>query len=117
MIAPRQGEVWWVDLDPTRGGEIRKQRPALVLSNDALNAGSLRLAIIAPITTTPTGRKLHVGIELRGDGDGTSRRGYVLPEQVRSVSHERLTQRIGRATGAQLASVRGRIALLLRDDL
>lgn len=117
MSAPRQGEVWWADLDPTRGSEIRKRRPALVLSNDVLNAGSLGLAIVAPITTTPTGRKLHVAIELAGEGDGPSRRGYVLPEQVRSVSHQRLTRRIGRATGEQLAAVRGRVALLLRDDL
>lgn len=115
MTAPRQGEVWWVDLDPTRGDEVRKRRPALVLSNDALNGGPLRLAIVAPITTTPTGRKLHVPLVL--DEEGQQRRGFALPEQVRSVSHQRLVRRVGRASAEQLAAVRGRVALLLRDDL
>lgn len=117
MNGPRQGEVWWADLEPTCCGEIRKRRPALVLSNDALNAGPLGLAIVAPITTTPTGRKLHVLVTLPGGDDVPQRRGYVLPEQVRSISHECLGSRIGRATGEQLAAVRARIALLLRDDI
>jgi mRNA interferase MazF len=46
----RRGEVFQVDLDPTRGGEIRKMRPCVVVSPDELNA-HLRTFIVAPLTT------------------------------------------------------------------
>ena len=115
MTAPRQGEIWWVRLDPTEGGEIRKTRPALVLSNDGLHRLPLRLAIIAPLTTTRTGSALHV--EIRLAHERSERVTYALPEQVRSVSHTRLVRRIGRATPDALAATRSRVNLLLRDDL
>lgn len=115
MTAPRQGDVWWVRLDPTEGGEIRKTRPALVLSNDALHRLPLSLAIVAPLTTTRTGSALHV--EIRLPHAGTERVTYALPEQVRAISHTRLVRRIGRAAPEALAATRSRLGLLLRDDL
>ncbi len=45
---PKRGEVWRVDLEPTRGDEMRKTRPAMVMSADTL--GKLRLRIVVPIT-------------------------------------------------------------------
>jgi mRNA interferase MazF len=45
---PRRGEVWKIDFNPTRGAEIQKQRPAIVISSDAM--GKLPLKIVAPIT-------------------------------------------------------------------
>jgi len=48
---PRRGEVWWVELDPARGREISKRRPALVVSPDEMNRG-LGTVIVAPVTTT-----------------------------------------------------------------
>lgn len=115
MTAPRQGEVWWVRLDPTEGGEIRKTRPALVLSNDALHRLPLGLAIVAPLTTTRTGSALHV--EVRLPHEGTERVAFALPEQVRAVSQTRLVRRAGRAAPAALTATRSRLQLLLRDDL
>jgi mRNA interferase MazF len=115
MSTPRQGEIWWVRLDPTEGGEIRKTRPALVLSNEGLHRLPLGLAIVAPLTTTRTGSALHV--EIRLPHEGTERVAYALPEQLRAVSHTRLVRRVGRATPAAVAATRSRINLLLRDDL
>ena len=48
MISMKQGDVWRVNLDPTQGAEIRKTRPALLVSVDAL--GKLPLKVIVPIT-------------------------------------------------------------------
>jgi mRNA interferase MazF len=113
--APRQGDVWWVCLDPTEGGEIRKTRPALVLSNDGLHRLPLGLAIVAPLTTTHTGSALHV--EVRLPHGSTERVAYALPEQVRSVSQSRLTRRIGRVDAAVVQAKRRRQDLQQRDHL
>ena len=48
--SPRRGEVWWVAFDPSLGGEIRKTRPAIVISNDVANRLLNRVQVI-PITT------------------------------------------------------------------
>src|ERR1700716_148337 len=55
---PRRGEVWWVSFDPSVGGEIRKNRPALVLSNNAANA-ALNRVIVVPLTSQT--EKLYPG--------------------------------------------------------
>lgn len=115
MTPPRQGEVWWTSLDPTRGSEIRKTRPALVLSNNAVHRLPLQLAIVVPLTRTRTGSALHV--EVRTVQGGSERVSYALPEQVRSISQTRLLRRIARVSPAVLEATRSRVALLLRDDI
>lgn len=112
---PRQGEVCWTRLDPTRGSEILKTRPVLVLSNDGLHRLPLALALVVPLTTTRTGSALHV--EVRLPHAASERVAYVLPEQVRSISHTRLLRRIARVSPAVLEATRDRLTLLLRDDI
>ena len=46
----KRGEVWWVDFEPARGGEIRKMRPAVIVSNDVANANLNRLQVV-PLTS------------------------------------------------------------------
>lgn len=115
VTLPRQGEVWWTRLDPATGGEIRKTRPALVVSNDGLHRLPLGLALVVPLTTTRTGSGLHV--EVRLPHGTTERVGYALPEQVRSISHARFVRRIARVSPAVLEATRNRLSLLLRDDI
>lgn len=85
----RRGEVFLVDLDPTRGGEIRKTRPCVVVSPDELNA-HLRTFIVAPLTTG--GHPYPYRVSCRFGG----KLGYVVLDQIRAVDQERLVRRLGR---------------------
>ena len=91
-MEPKQGEVWLADLDPVVGSEIRKRRPVVVLSRDEINRTPLRIVLAVPLTTTP-GPSIHVRVEIP---DQQPRRvSYAMPEQARTLSHERLTERLG----------------------
>jgi mRNA interferase MazF len=48
---PKRGEVWWVNFDPSVGGEILKKRPAVIVSNDLANAALNRVQVV-PLTST-----------------------------------------------------------------
>ncbi|MCX7114276.1 MAG: type II toxin-antitoxin system PemK/MazF family toxin [Proteobacteria bacterium] len=51
----KRGEVWWVNLDPTRGGEIQKTRPAVILTVNALNRAR-RTVVVVPLSSSATPR-------------------------------------------------------------
>lgn len=85
----RRGEVFLVDLKPTRGGEIRKTRSCVVVSPDELNA-YLRTFIVAPLTTG--GHPYPYRVPCRFGGKS----GYVVLDQIRAVDQDRLVRRLGR---------------------
>lgn len=111
VAPPHQGDVWWVGLDPVIGSEQAKTRPALIVSIDEINRAPARLCIVAPITTTP--RESAVRIELPRKG-GATRVGYVEPYQIRTVSQDCLTKRIGTAEEPVRREVARRIELFTR---
>ncbi len=112
MTGPRQREVWWAQLDPVRGSEIAKTRPVLVLSADAVNRSALKICIVAAISTTP--QDPGVRIELPAPDGGPRRISYVLPHQIRTISHERLRTRVAVVEHDVLAEVTRRLMVLTR---
>jgi len=84
----RRGEVYWVDLDPTCGTEIKKKRPALVVSPDDMNAVLPRV-IIAPLTSA--GQPLGCRPELVFAGKPAR----ILLDQIRTVDKCRLAGKMG----------------------
>src|ERR1700681_1635457 len=67
-ITVRRGEVWWVDFDTVDGGEIRKMRPAVVVTADALNRAR-RTVVVVPLATGPQARPpIVVATPSAGDG-------------------------------------------------
>jgi mRNA interferase MazF len=86
--SPERGSVYLVELDPTRGSEIRKTRPCVVVSPDELNA-HLRTVIVAPMTTAGQPYPWRVPCRFR------SKAGAVAVDQLRTVDRERLGQRLG----------------------
>ncbi len=95
---PSRGEVYLVELDPTRGSEIRKTRPCVVISPDELNH-HLRTSIVAPMTTAGHPYPFRVACRFAG------KRGHVVLDQVRTVDHERLKKRLGTLSPSTLADV------------
>ena len=84
----KRGEVYWVNLDPTVGSEIRKTRPALVISPDDMNAALSRI-IIAPLTSK--GQPLGCRPQLTFN----AKRACILLDQIRSVDKQRLGEKMG----------------------
>ncbi len=83
-----RGDVYWVELDPTVGTEIRKTRPCLIISPDDMNRVLPRV-IIAPITSK--GQALGCRPEVMFDG----KQGRILLDQVRTVDKKRLKNKMG----------------------
>lgn len=110
---PKRGDIWIVNLDPTVGAEIRKKRPALIVSSDAV--GRLPIKLIAPLTgwnNKFTGSPWHV----RVDPDKTNRLSKVSAVdalQLRGVDMQRLVQRIGRVSSTVLEEVAAAIAAVV----
>lgn len=85
--APQQGEVWWVNLDPTVGKEINKKRPCLVVSPNETNK-HLGTCIVAPITNTLRDWPTRHEIKLQ------KQQSSVALDQIRMIDNSRLIRRI-----------------------
>lgn len=93
MVAKRRSvqrfDVYLVSLDPTRGSEIKKTRPCLIISPDELNR-NIRTVIIAPMTTKGRSYPTRIACQFQGKD------GQVVLHQIRTVDKTRLIKRLGR---------------------
>jgi mRNA interferase MazF len=85
----KQGEVWWVALDPTVGSEIQKTRPCVIVSPDVMIEG-LRTIVVIPMTSAGRNASFRPRVEFKG------KPGLVLLDQIRAVDKGHLVQRMGR---------------------
>ncbi|MBR9991198.1 MAG: type II toxin-antitoxin system PemK/MazF family toxin [Gemmatimonadetes bacterium] len=90
---PHRGEVWYANLDPTRGREQAGERPVLILSVDTFNHGPADLVVAIPITTTARGILSHTRMD--PPNGGLKRTSFVMCEAVRCISKERLRRLCG----------------------
>ena len=95
---PTRGDVFLIELDPTRGSEIRKTKPCLVISPNELNQ-HLRTVIVAPMTTGGQAYPWRVRCRFR------ERAGFVAIDQLRTVDSARLVKRLGRVSPGTLTAV------------
>lgn len=89
MVAMKQFEVWTVELNPTKGSEINKTRPCLIISPDSINK-MLNTVIVAPLTHSIKNYPSRVDCLFKGEA------GQVVLDQIRSVDKTRLTKKIGK---------------------
>jgi mRNA interferase MazF len=108
---PSRGDIWMVELNPTRGHKQAGVRPALVVSVDTFNHGPAGLAVLLPVTSRAQGIPLHIPVDPPEGGLGM--KSFIKPEDVRSVAVERFTRRLGQVSDATMAQVEDRLRILL----
>ena len=104
----QRGEIRLVDLEPVRGSEADKGRPAVIVSNDGANLAAARLGrgvvTVVPVTSA-TDRVYPFQVLLRAAGTGLRDDSKAQAEQVRAVAVERLGARVGMLSPALMADL------------
>ncbi len=98
-----RGAIVWVAFDPTLGREPRGTRPALVIAGTGYLASVCGLVVVLPVTSADRGWPHHV--ELRPVADTLPQRSFAMTEQPRTISRERVGDRIATADRATLEEV------------
>ena len=109
----RTGEIYWVNLDPTIGDEIKKRRPVIVVNGG--HDKHLRLAIVVPVTAwSPYWDKNSFFISLEPDSNnGLRKKSAVDCFQIRAISHNKFVEKIGNISNDEIDLIKKSIALIL----
>ena len=103
----KRGEVWWVFFGPSRGGEIQKTRPAVVMSNNAANL-ALNRVVVVPFTSNTA--RVYPGEAVVSVGENSAK---AMADQIMTTDKQRLRNRIGALSPSDLRAVENAILLHL----
>jgi len=112
VAAVRRGEVYLVELDPTRGSEIKKTRPAVIIQNDVDNRYS-SITVIAPITSKFDTELYPTEVLVKPPEGGLRIDSVVLLNQLRAIDKSRLGRRLGTLKPTTMALVNDGLAIVL----
>ena len=103
----QRGEVWWVEFDPAVGSEIRKTRPAVIVSNDAANRNLSRVVVV-PVTSN-TGRQYPGEAVVTVDGKSSK----AMADQIMAADKSRFRNQLGSLSRADMFAVEDAIKVHL----
>ncbi len=109
----KTGEIYWVNLDPTVGDEIKKRRPVIILNGG--HDKHLKLAIVVPVTAWSSywnENPFFVTLEPNSK-NGLSKKSSVDCFQIRAISHNRFVKKIGNISNDEINFIKTSIALIL----
>ncbi len=99
-MAFKRYDIFWVSLDPTRGSELRKTRPGVIVSLDVLNR-ALATVVVCPLTS-----QLHPNWRTRLDVKVAGKTVEIAADQIRAVSKARLGRKLGSLSSRDAAALR-----------
>ena len=110
------GEIYWVNLEPTIGDEIKKKRPVIIVNSG--HHKDLKLAIVVPITAwSPYWDENPFFVSLKPDSNnGLKKKSAVDCFQMRAISHNRFVEKIGNISNDEINLIKKSIALILDID-
>lgn len=106
-----KGDIWIIHLDPTMGREQAKTRPCLIISSNAFNHSPSGLVIAIPLTSKNKNMPLHIPVE--ASAGGLKIKSYLMCEQIRSISIERIDNYLGKIDEDILSAVEYMLKKLL----
>lgn len=107
-MAVEQYDIYWVDLEPTKGSEIKKVRPCVIVSPNEMN-NNINMVIIAPLTRTSKKYPTRVQIEF------DNKMGWVVLDQIRCIDKMRLLSKAGKLEDRNIIQVKSIIREMLVD--
>ena len=106
-----RGEIWLVNFDPTIGSEIKKTRPAIILSGQPFNR-LRRTLIVVPLSSAHEATEFPLLIAIRSSGKPS----VAVVDQIKAAAKERFIHKIGEATKEEMSLIRDALATLMELD-
>lgn len=104
---PKRGEIWWINFDPSVGGEIKKTRPAIIISNNISNKTLNRVQVMPVTSNTEVVYPTECLIQIQG------KQSKAMADQLTTISKLRLVSKIGIATAESMDDIERVILLQL----